>query len=269
MTKRVISAIVLVLLIVPLLYIGGLPFNILLSALSVCALYEMFHMKETKDKLPLIIKIIAYILVVFFTYNASNIVDFQYHLDYKIMAFLIFVFLCPIVFINDFKKYNISDALYVIGSVLFIGLSFSLLVALRNYGWKDIIYLALITVCTDTFALFTGKLVGKHKLTSLSPKKTVEGLVGGSLMGTFVPTAFFHTVINPSYPLLALIFITLGLSLITQIGDLVFSSIKRYYGMKDFSDLIPGHGGILDRFDSLIFVVLAFTMIIDYLGGVV
>ena len=114
MTKRVISAVVLVLLIVPLLYIGGLPFNILLSALSVCALYEMFHMKETKEKLPLIIKVIAYILVVFLTYNTVNIIDLQYHMDYKIMTFLIFVFLCPIVFVNDFKRYNIADALYVI-----------------------------------------------------------------------------------------------------------------------------------------------------------
>ena len=262
MTKRIISAIVLVLLIVPLLYIGGLPFNILLSALSVCALYEMFHMKETQAKLPLIIKIIAYILVVFLTYNTVNIIDLQYHMDYKIMTFLIFVFLCPIVFVNDFKKYNISDALYIIGSVLFIGLSFSLLVALRNYDLKYILYLALITIVTDTFALFTGRLVGKHKLTTISPNKTIEGSIGGSLMGTFVAVAFYHTVINPSLSLVFIIFVTLGLSVVGQIGDLVFSSIKRYYGMKDFSDLIPGHGGILDRFDSMIFVVLAFTMLI-------
>ncbi|MBQ8131973.1 MAG: phosphatidate cytidylyltransferase, partial [Bacilli bacterium] len=73
MTKRVISAVVLVLLIVPLLFVGGLPFNILLSALSICALYEMFHMKENKEKLPLIIKVIAYILVVFLTYNTVHI----------------------------------------------------------------------------------------------------------------------------------------------------------------------------------------------------
>ena len=262
MTKRVISAVVLVLLIVPLLFIGGLPFNILLSALSICALYEIFHMKENKEKLPLIIKLIAYILVVFLTYNTVNIIDFQYHLDYKIMALIIFVFLCPIVFINDFKKYNIVDSLYTIGSVLFIGLSFSLLVALRNYDLKYILYLAIITVVTDTFALFTGKLVGKHKFTSISPNKTIEGLVGGTLMGTFVAVAFYHTFINPSISLLFIIFITILLSLVGQIGDLVFSSIKRYYGMKDFSDLIPGHGGILDRFDSLIFVVLAFTMLI-------
>ena len=81
-------------------------------------------------------------------------------------------------------------------------------------------------------------------------------------MGTFVAVAFYQTVINPALSLVFIIFVTLGLTIVAQIGDLVFSSIKRYYGMKDFSDLIPGHGGILDRFDSMIFVVLAFTMLI-------
>ena len=106
-------------------------------------------------------------------------------------------------------------------------------------------------------------LVGKHKFTSISPKKTIEGLIGGTFMGTFVGVAFYHTVINPSMSLLFIIFITMFLSLIGQLGDLVFSAIKRYYDKKDFSDLIPGHGGILDRFDSIIFVVLAFIIVLD------
>ena len=80
-------------------------------------------------------------------------------------------------------------------------------------------------------------------------------------MGTFVATAFYVTVINPGVSLVLLILATLLLSVVGQIGDLAFSSIKRYYGKKDFSDLIPGHGGILDRFDSVVFVAMAFVIL--------
>ena len=80
-------------------------------------------------------------------------------------------------------------------------------------------------------------------------------------MGTFVATAYYVTVINPAVSLVLLILATLLLSVVGQIGDLAFSSIKRYYGKKDFSDLIPGHGGILDRFDSVVFVAMAFVIL--------
>ena len=262
MTKRVLSAIVLVIIFVPLLIIGGLPFNIFMSVLAAGALYELIHIKETKKKIPFLIKIFAYIMVLFFTFNSTNVIDFQYTLDYRIMSCIIFMFLSPLVFINNTDKYSINDALYLVGSVLFIGLSFNLIVVTRNYDLKYIIYLFLITTMTDTFALFTGKLIGEHKLTTISPKKTVEGLLGGTFMGTFVAVAFYQTVINPNMSLVFIIFVTVMLSLVGQIGDLVFSAIKRYYNKKDFSDLIPGHGGILDRFDSMIFVVLAFIIVL-------
>ena len=80
-------------------------------------------------------------------------------------------------------------------------------------------------------------------------------------MGTFVATTFYFTVIDSNISLAVLIFATLFLAVVGQLGDLVFSSIKRTYDVKDFSNLIPGHGGILDRFDSLIFVILAFILV--------
>ncbi len=262
MKSRVLSAILLVVIFLPLLIIGGIPFSILMGLIAVLAFYELIHIKETKKKLPLLIKLFAYILVIFFTLHSTSTIDFQYNMDYIVMSIIIFVFLSPLVFINNSEKYSINDALYLISSVLFIGLSFNLLIVTRNYDLRYILYLFLITTMTDSFALFTGRLVGKHKLTSISPKKTIEGLLGGTFMGTFISVAFYHTVINPSMPLLTIIFITIALSLIGQLGDLVFSAIKRYYGKKDFSELIPGHGGILDRFDSIIFVVLAFIIVL-------
>ena len=229
MTKRVLSAIVIVLIFVPLLFVGGLPFNIFMSILGLFALYELIHMKESKKKLPLLIKLFAYLMVLFFTFNSTNVIDFQFSLDYRIMSVIIFAFLSPLVFINNREKYSINDALYLIGSVLFIGLSFNLIIVTRNYDLKYIIYLLLITTITDTFALFTGMLVGSHKLTSISPKKTYEGMVGGTIMGTFVAVAFYMTVINPNMSLVFITLITIILSLVGQLGDLVFSSIKRYF----------------------------------------
>lgn len=261
MKKRVLSAILIVAIFVPLLLIGGKVFAIFMTLLALMGLYEIIHIRESKKEFPFLMKIFAYIMVAFFSLSNFNSIEFTYTMDYRVVAFIIFAFLTPMVFIHDFKKYNLNDALFLIGSILFIGLSFNLLIICRNYDIMYIIYLLIITTITDTFALFSGILIGKHKLCpSVSPKKTIEGSVGGTIFGTFVATAFYITVIDPSMSLAFVTIITVILSLLGQLGDLVFSSIKRYYGKKDFSNLIPEHGGILDRFDSLIFVVLAFII---------
>ena len=262
MKKRVISAIVIIAIFIPFLILGDLPFAILMAILGAFGLYELLKVRETKKKFPTVLKIFAYLMVIYYCMYNIDSIEFTYQVDYRVMSFIIFLFMTPIVFINDSKRYNLNDALFLVGSILFIGLSFNLIIIIRNFNINYIIYLLLITTITDTFALISGMLVGEHKLCpNISPNKTIEGLIGGVFMGTFVATSFYFTVINPSISLVFLIFVTILLCLVGQLGDLVFSGIKRYYDIKDFSNLIPGHGGILDRFDSLVFVTLAFIML--------
>ena len=123
----------------------------------------------------------------------------------------------------------------------------------------------LIPIFTDTFAYFGGTFIGKHKATKLSPKKTWEGYFTGSIVATILTTIFYiYFIGNPSNTFLLIIMILL-MTIFAQIGDLFFSAIKRSYGIKDFSNLIPGHGGIIDRLDSLIFVSFMFIIFIEYL----
>ena len=146
--------------------------------------------------------------------------------------------------------------------IFFLSLSFVLLSVVRNARLALIVYLFLITILTDTFAYLTGLLIGKHKMIEcVSPKKTWEGSIGGTFMGVFISTVFYLTVINPDAGVIKMGLVGLFLSILAQFGDLVFSSIKRFFNKKDFSNLIPGHGGILDRLDSIIFVLLGFMFI--------
>lgn len=266
MKVRVISAIALLALFIPALILGGIFFRLLMLLAAMIGLHELLSLRKTKKEFPIFMELFAYILVAFLTISNYESKTLYYLMDYRMMAFMIFAFLAPMVFINDNKKYNLNDALFLIGSTLFIGLSFNLLILIRNFSLEYVIYLFVVTIITDTFALLTGKYIGKYKLAEkISPNKTIEGLIGGTIMGTFAGAIYFHVAIDLALNMGIIIFVTMALSLIGQLGDLVFSSIKRYYGKKDFSNIIPGHGGILDRLDSIIFVVLGFILFLAVL----
>ena len=118
-------------------------------------------------------------------------------------------------------------------------------------------FILIISWGTDTFAYCIGKLMGKHKFSKISPNKTIEGCVGGvigAVILTLIYTYICNTVWNMNISYLVIIIVSVFLSIVSQIGDFAASSIKRYMGIKDFSNLIPGHGGMLDRIDSVIFV---------------
>ena len=266
MKKRVISAIVALIIAVPLLLKGGLLFELGVIALSMLALREFLKAREEKKELPVFINFISYIMIVLLVSTGINNTNLTFAIDYRVLSALLMVFLLPTILYHDRSLYSITDAFYLIGGVFFLGISFSLMIIYRNISLLLIIYLFLITIFTDTYAYIMGGLVGRHKLLEvISPNKTWEGVIFGSLFGTLIASVYYVTIINQSSNIVLIVLMTLFLSIIGQFGDLVFSAIKRYFGKKDFSNIMPGHGGILDRFDSIIFVMLGFMFFITLL----
>lgn len=148
--------------------------------------------------------------------------------------------------------YTFFGMAYVIGFIVFI----ALLRGLDN--GRILIWYAIIAAWgTDTFAYLIGKKFGKHKLSKISPKKSIEGAIAGTVGATIL--AILYTIVinylfDMTYLYLFVAISTIILSVIGQIGDFAASSIKRYVDVKDYSNLIPGHGGMLDRIDSLMFL---------------
>ena len=266
MKIRIISAIIALAIVIPLIIVGGNLFNVGVYIISLIALKELLDIKASKKQIPIFIQLIAYIFMMIILISNSKDISNVFTLDYRILSALFMAFLIPTVFYHERSKYSINDAFFLIGSLLFLGVSMSLLVLVRSVSLNLLIFLLLIPMVTDIFAYVTGMLIGKHKLLEeISPKKTIEGMIGGTLMGVFIGAMFHHTVIDPTFSKIEILLICTFLSLLGQYGDLVFSAIKRYFGEKDFSNLIPGHGGILDRLDSIIFVLLGFMFFINIL----
>lgn len=259
MKTRVLTAIALGLILIPVFIVGGNIFNIAVLILSWLGLREFLKAKESKKDIPVLIDFISYIILTFIVLSGFNKTNIMFTIDFRVIAALFLIFLIPTIFYHDSKKYSISDAFYLIGGVFFLGTSFELLIIYRNINYLVLIYLFLIPMITDTYAYIVGSLIGKHHLLeSISPNKTIEGTIAGTVFGTFIGTVYYLVFVDASANMFLIILMTLFLSVIGQFGDLVFSNIKRYFDKKDFSNILPGHGGILDRFDSLLFVVLSY-----------
>lgn len=264
MKKRVISAIVVLAIIIPLIILGNIYFAIGATVMALLSYREFANLNHEGRKIPKLIKWLGGILLVFIMINSYSIETFSMALDYKYLAAGIMILLVPIIIYNDPKKYNTDDAIYLIGSVFIFALSFSIMIYLRNFAVKYLVLLALITIFTDIFAFLLGTLIGRNKIIAeISPNKTWEGAIIGSFVGTFIATSYYLTIIDPSASIIVVSLCILLLSLVGQLGDLVFSAMKRLHNIKDFSNIMPGHGGILDRLDSLIFVALAFMLLIN------
>lgn len=233
------------------LFIGGIYLKYLIMILSLLGIYEFY--KTTKEKQIKPISIIGYLICIVYY------IFINYHMNYK----FIFLFLIIAVFITICipvldLKYNFIDAAVTVFGFLYVGVFFSYIVIVNqsDYG-KYLVWLIFISswVC-DTAAYYSGRIFGKNKLCpKLSPKKTIEGSIGGIIGSTVICGLFGIFCAYRGVPIHLYNYIAIGIlcGIFGQFGDLFASSIKRYAGVKDYSHLIPGHGGILDRFDSVLF----------------
>ena len=264
MKTRIISAIIMLLITVPILIKGGELFAIFILIIAICGLKEIIDLRETKKKIPDMIKLLAYVALTVLIIGQFSSDIMVYAIDYRLIALTLFTLLIPIILYHDVDTYNINDSMFMIGVLFFLGTTFSLVVLIRDYSLMYLLFLIIIAIASDTYAYLIGTLIGKHKLLeSVSPNKSVEGTIFGIIFGTILGTMFYYMVISNTVNIIILILTVMLLSIVGQLGDLCFSAIKRKYKKKDFSSLIPGHGGILDRLDSIIFIVLIFSLFIN------
>lgn len=259
MKERIISGIFLCLVLIPLVIAGGRPFQIAVGSLAILGLKEMIDLKKSHNKIPSGIILFSLCMLLFLIFY-----EFEMHplsISYTTLAILSIGLLIPTLIPYKNKIYETKDGFYLMGLILFLGSAFHAIVELRNQKIIFLGYLIIIPMITDIFAYFIGKFFGKRKIApNISPNKTLAGCIGGSIMGSVIGTLFYVLMISKT-EILEIIIISFILSIIGQLGDLLFSKIKRENEVKDFSNLIPGHGGVLDRFDSLIFVILAFIIL--------
>lgn len=263
MKTRIISAAIALAIVVPLLIIGGKAFALGVGILSVLAYKEIVDLKESHKKLPILVQIIGLINLLLLVFSEFDGYSIMFGVTYKGIALTLISLLIPAVLYRD-DKYTMKDAFFMIGAIILLGAVFNVFILLRALSLYQVLYLMLIAIMTDTFAMVIGGLIGKHKLIpDVSPKKTWEGSVAGSIVGSAIAIIFYSYLIGEFS--VSLVVITLLLSIVGQFGDLVFSKIKRENKIKDFSNIMPGHGGILDRLDSLIFISLAYIILISFL----
>lgn len=275
MKQRVLSGVVIaVVAISVLLLMNTVVFPIVWTVLAVMAVYEIEKVTQIKNK-ALVVLSLAF-SALFCLNECFGFAEVSYS---AVLAVYVLIMLTVMLIGYDITKFeHVAVAFFASVAVPF---AFSIFVYLRDinlhsdgkFSKTEGVYLILLVlVCswlTDVFAYFTGRAFGKHKLCpKISPKKTVEGAVGGIIIPAVINIIvlavfnrfFFDSTVIPYW---AMLIISPVLSIASMLGDLSASTIKRNFGVKDFSNLIPGHGGIMDRFDSCLFVLPAIYVIVN------
>lgn len=254
MKQRIITGLIAACLFIPFVIYGGLPFTIVTYAIAAVGIYEILKMKGISiGSIPGLLAIVG-TFVMLMPSNWTSVVEEV--ISYNKLELLFITALLLLVYSVIVKnQFTFDDVAFVILSVMYVGIGFYYLIATRAEGLEYIIFALLIVWVTDSGAYFTGRKLGKNKLwPEISPNKTIEGFIGGIVLA--VIGAIIMQSITPfevSWPIL--IGVVIVCSIMGQIGDLVESAIKRHYDVKDSGNILPGHGGILDRFDSLLFVL--------------
>lgn len=265
---RLISGIVLVILALILILTGGNVLFISTLAISYIGMYELYRVFKMEKQMP---AVIGYLMATIYYINLR----FAFIPD-----MMMFVIGCLVVlmfvYVFTYPKYKTEQILAAFFGVFYVAVMLSYVYLTREMT-SGIYIVWLIFLCSwgcDTCAYCVGVLIGKHKMAPvLSPKKSVEGAIGG-VVGTGLLTILFGNIFKDAMGIdasgvIALAIICMVGALISMVGDLTASAIKRNYDIKDYGTLIPGHGGILDRFDSVIFtapiIYFLASTVIDWL----
>ncbi|ABN52232.1 MAG TPA: phosphatidate cytidylyltransferase [Hungateiclostridium thermocellum] len=261
---RVISALVGVILLIAVVCSGQMVLGTAVFFVSMLAMYEYFRSLTNAGYRP--VKAVGYIscaAVLFLSW--SEVLKnsfFQQIISLKSLLFAVFAMIVVlfsfIIFLHG--KYNIVDISLTFFGVFYITFLLSFIVLTRNLksGFLFVWLIFIGAFSTDTMAYFSGLFFGKHKLMpAISPKKTVEGAIGG-VIGCALATFLYGLYLNKSgsiefIPYFHFFVMGILCGIISQIGDWAASAIKRYVKVKDFGSIMPGHGGALDRFDSILF----------------
>ena len=263
MKVRVISALVALAILIPFICLGGYPFAVIVGIVSVLAYKEMVELKKSHKEIPNVVKALGLFALIYLVLGNYGLNSLDFAVSYSRILLPIILLLLPTIFYKK-DNYTTKDAFYLIGVVFLVGMLFNLILVIRNINVYVLLYLLSITIFTDTFAYVIGCLIGKHKMCpDISPKKSWEGALAGLIGGTAVSVIIYSNLVGTFS--LKVFIITLILSIVGQMGDLVYSKIKRENDIKDFSNLMPGHGGILDRLDSFSLVVFAYVILIWFI----
>lgn len=267
LATRLLSALLGIIILIIVMMSPGIYLSIAVTILAIFALHELFSAFKAINIKP--ISWIGYLSVLYIVLSNWLIGQDYSILIYLIIFIIMLVLFLSIVFSNN--RITFIDVSATFLAIFYITFLLSFIVLTRNLD-KGNLFVWLILLggwITDSAAYFTGKRMGKTKLIpDISPKKTVEGSIGG-VIGCITIVTVYGILINNyfSVNIWAGHYILLGLiiSIVSQVGDLAASSIKRLTGIKDFGNIMPGHGGVIDRFDSILLVAPVVYLYLNFI----
>ena len=230
---------------------GGIVTTCILAVVSIVGIWEYLRIYSMEKSSFAFINYIFTVIYYAMIYLNKN------DLLFSVVLFMLLVILAVYVF--HFPKYEDHDVAKVLFSFIYVTVLLSFVLQLRNmqYGLYLAFYLLIASWGNDVCAYFVGRAIGKHKMSpKVSPNKSVEGFVGG-ILGAFVIGSLYAKIFIDMLPFTSFLWggvVAAVAAMPSVVGDLAASAIKRNHEIKDYSHLIPGHGGILDRFDSVIYI---------------